>query len=104
MKGILSKKDKIETAIKAGVPSKSMKLTQAHDPKLDEGMLVWLKQEKNSFSELIKEKAMKLAELMHTPDFLACDGRLEKFKKRHGVTFKTVQGKDTAVNSQPLLE
>jgi len=44
VKGILSTKDAIEAAIKAGVPSKRMKLTQAHNPRLDEGVLMWLKQ------------------------------------------------------------
>ena len=41
MKSILSKD---ETAIKAGVPSKRVKLRQAYDPKLYEGVLMWLKQ------------------------------------------------------------
>ncbi|KAF2354416.1 HTH CenpB-type DNA-binding domain, partial [Trinorchestia longiramus] len=53
---------------------------------------------------LIKEKAMKLAELMHIPDFMASDGWLNNFKKRHGITLKTVQGEAGAVDSQSLLE
>lgn len=108
VKGILSKKDAIETAIKTGVPSKRMKLTQAHEPKLDEGVLMWLKQARGHnlpvSGDLIKEKAMKLAELMHIPDFMASDGWLENFKKRHGIAFKTVHGEAGAVDSQSLLE
>lgn len=108
VKGILSKKDAIEAAIKAGVPSKRMKLTQAHDPKLDEGVLMWLKQARGQnlpvSGDLIKEKAMKLAELMHIPDFMASDGWLDNFKKRNGITFKTVQGEAGAVDSQSLIE
>ncbi len=108
VKGILSKKDAIEAAINAGVPSKRMKLTQAHDPKLDEGVLMWLKQARGQnlpvSGNLIKEKAMKLAELMHIPNFMASDGWLDNFKKRHGITFKTVQGEAGAVDSQSLLE
>ena len=107
VKGILSK-DAIEAAIKAGVPSKRMKLTQPHDPKLDEGVLMWLKQARGQnlpvSGDLIKEKAMKLAELMHIPDFMASDGWLDSFKKRNGVTFKTVQGEAGAVDSQSLID
>ncbi|XP_046398110.1 tigger transposable element-derived protein 4-like [Ischnura elegans] len=85
-----------------------MKLTQARDPKLDEGVLMWLKQARGQnlpiSSNLIKEKAMKLAELMHIPDFMVSNGLLDHFKKRHGITFKTVQGEAGAVDSQSLLE
>jgi hypothetical protein len=42
--GILAMKDSIEAAILAGVPSKRKKLTSAHDPRLDEAVLKWLKQ------------------------------------------------------------
>ncbi|CAI9731735.1 Hypothetical predicted protein [Octopus vulgaris] len=44
VKGILNKKDAIEAAINVGIPSKRMKLTQSHNPKLDDGVLMWLKQ------------------------------------------------------------
>ncbi|XP_071439685.1 tigger transposable element-derived protein 4-like [Hetaerina americana] len=104
VKGILSKKGDIE----AGVPSKCMKLTQAHDPKLDEGVLIRQKQARGQnlpvSGDLIKEKAMKLAELMNIPDFMARDGWLDNFKKRYRITFKTVQGEAGAVDSQSLLE
>ena len=108
VKGILSKKDAIEAAIKAGVSSKRMKLTQPHDPKLDEGVLMWLKQARGQnlpvSGDLIKEKAMKLTELMHIPDFMTSDGWLDSFKKRNGVTFKTVQGEAGAVDSQSFID
>ncbi|XP_071438618.1 uncharacterized protein [Hetaerina americana] len=52
----------------------------------------------------INEKAMKLAELMHIPDLLVSDGCLDNFKKRHDITFKTVQGEAGVVESQSLLE
>ena len=41
---------------------------------------------------------------MHIPDFIASDGWLDNFKKRHGITFKTVQGEAVAVNLQSLLD
>ena len=71
-------------------------------------MLIWLKQAREQnlpvVGDLIKEKALKLAELMHIPDFIASDGWLDNFKKRNGITFKTVQGEAGGVDLQPLLE
>ena len=79
MKGILSKKAATKAATKAGLPSKAaiQAATKAGLPskckklfkpvqhsKLGDGMLIWL----------IKEKALKPAELMHIPDFIASDG------------------------------
>ena len=108
VKGILSKKDAIEAAIRAGIPSKRKKLKPAKHLELDEGVLIWLKQAREQnlpvVGDLIKEKALKLAELMHIPDFIASDGWLDNFKKRNGIMFKTVQGEAGGVDLQPLLE
>ena len=60
VKGILSTKDAIEAAIKAGIPSKRMKLKPAQHLKLDDGVLIWLKQARGQnlpvCGNLIKEK------------------------------------------------
>ena len=108
VKGILSKKDAIEAAIRAGIPSKRKKLKPAKLSELDEGVLIWLKQAREQnlpvVGDLIKKKALKLAELMHIPDFIASDGWLDNFKKRNGITFKTVQCEAGRVDLQPLLE
>ena len=108
VKEILSKKDAIEAAIKAGIPSKRTKLNLAQHLKLNDRVLIWLKQAREQnlpvAGNLIKEKALKLAELMHIPDFIASDGWLDNFKKRYGITFKTVQGEAGAVDLQSLLE
>ena len=45
-----------------------------------------------------------MAELMHIPDFIASEGWLDNFKKRNGITFKTVQGEAGVVDLQPLFE
>ena len=106
MKGILSKKDAIKAAINAGVPLKHMKLVQAHDTKLDEGVLMWLKKARGQnlpvSSNLIKE-VMKPAELIHILDFMVSDSWLDNFKKCHSIMFKTVQGKAGAVICNPFL-
>ena len=106
-KEILSKKDAIEAAIRAGIPSKRKKLKPAKHSELDEGVLIWLKQAREQNlpvgGDLTKEKALKLAELIHIPDFIASEGWLYNFK-RNGITFKTVQGEAGAVDLQPLFE
>ena len=76
--------------------------------KLDNGVLTWLKQARGenlpAGSNLIKEKALKLAKLMHIPDSIDSDDWLDNFKKHHGNTFKIVQGKAVAVDLQSLLD
>ena len=109
VKGILSKKDAIEAAIRAGIPSKRKKLKPAKHSELDEGVLIWLLKQAREQNlpvggDLIKEKALKLAELMHIPDFIASEGWLDNFKKRNDITFKTVQGEAGAVDLQLLFE
>ena len=108
VKEILSKKDAIEAAIRAGIPSKCKKLKPAKHSELDEGVLIWLKlaREQNLpfDGDLIKEKALKLAELMHIPDFIANEGWQDNFKKRNGITFKAVQGEAGAADLLPLFE
>ena len=104
--GILSKKDAIKAAIKAGIPSKNMKLKPAQHSKLDNRVLIRLKQARGqnlTVSSNLMEKALKLGKLMHISDFIASNGWLDNFKKRHGITFKTVQGEAGAVNLQSLL-
>ena len=79
----------------------------AEHSQLDEGVLIWLKQAREQIlpvgGDLIKKKALKLAELMRIPDFIASEGWLDNFKKRNGITFKTVQGEAGAVDLQPLF-
>ena len=108
VKGILSKKDANEATFRAGIPTKRKKLKPAKHSELDEGVLIWLKQAREQNlpvgGDLIKEKALKLAEFMHIPEFIASEGWLDNFKKCNNITFKTVQGKAGAVDLQTLFE
>jgi hypothetical protein len=45
-----------------------------------------------------------VAELMEISNFKASSGWLERFKSRHGISFKTVQGEAGAVVQQSLAE
>ena len=108
VKEIFSKKDAIEAAIRAEIPSKRKKLKPAKHSELDEEVLKWLKQAREQNlpvgDDLIKKKALKLAELMHIPNFIASEGWLDNFKKRNGITFKTMQGEAGAVDLEPHFE
>ena len=107
VKGILSKKDVIEAAIKAGILSKRMKLKPAQHSKLDDGVLIWLKQARGRSlpvgGNLIKDKALKLAELMHFSDFIASDGWLDNFKKRPALRSKQCRVKLVQWVYKPFL-
>jgi hypothetical protein len=49
-------------------------------------------------------KGIELAELMKIEGFAASNGWLDKFKERHGIVFKSVQGEAAAVNSVNTLK
>jgi hypothetical protein len=108
VKSILSKRKEIEAAVDGGIPTKRKKLTSAQNLKVDEGVLMWLKQARQQNlpvgGDLLKEKAKNLAELLGVSNFSASEGWLDRFKQRHSITFKSVQGEAGAVNLQPLLE
>ena len=84
IKGILTQKNAIELAITAGAPPKCMSLKRPQSPKLDKAVLLWLKQARGQklpvSGDLIKEKAIKLSELLKIPDFTASKGWLDRFK------------------------
>lgn len=84
MKVNLGKRDVIKAAIKEWVSAKCKKLKVLIDSKIDKGVPIWLKQARSEnvtvSSDLIKEKALKLAKLLHTPDFTASEGWQDKFE------------------------
>jgi len=45
---------------------------------------------------------LKLAELLEIRDFKASEGWLSKFKERHGITFKSIQGEAAAVDLESV--
>ena len=77
-KGILSKKDEIEAAIKSGVQSKPMKLMQTHDPKLDEGTCKGTESTCQRRSD--QGEGDETGQLMHIPDFMTSNGWLDNLR------------------------
>lgn len=53
---------------------------------------------------LIKEKALKLADQFNLHDFIASNGRLEKFTKRYSISFKALSGEAADVNAETCVE
>jgi folylpolyglutamate synthase/dihydropteroate synthase len=77
VRGIIKNKLKIEAALKAGMPRSRINVKLGFNSKLDEGVIMWLKQARGSnlpvSGDLMKEKALKLANLMKIPEFKAID-------------------------------
>ncbi|KAI5099209.1 hypothetical protein C0J45_11348 [Silurus meridionalis] len=53
---------------------------------------------------LLMEKASILAAKLGHPDFKACQGWLDRFKKRHNIVFKAICGESTAVQREQWLK
>lgn len=69
---------------------------------VEDAVIMWLKQcrDKNIpiSGPVLQEKAQHFAEQLSHPDFRASNGWLDRFKKRHEVTFKKVCGESAAVD------
>ena len=78
------KKDAIEAAIKAGIHENARSWAGSTWSSMMRCSYGWSKQRGQNLpvgGDLIKEKVLKLAELMQIPDFIASDGWLDDFKK-----------------------
>ncbi|XP_065357188.1 tigger transposable element-derived protein 4-like [Calliphora vicina] len=52
---------------------------------------------------LIRSKAKEIAENMNFADFSASSGWLERFKKRHNISFRTISGEAASVNQNDVI-
>lgn len=82
-----------------GPKQKRMRLCQYDD--LDKAMLKWIRgiRDRNCpvSGTLLQEKAMEFAKILGYSDFKASAGWMDKFKKRHGLTLKTICGESADV-------
>nr|XP_050037916.1 tigger transposable element-derived protein 6-like [Dermacentor andersoni] len=69
---------------------------------LDESLLTWFKQARaagvNFDGSILREKAMEIADRLGISDFAASNGWIDRFRKRLGITYKTVSGETASVN------
>lgn len=106
LNGIIGSKRKLEEAIQAGGSVKRTRIYPSRHDELEQAILIWFKQVRSQnlavSGQLLKEKAMKLAEELAIDTFHASNGWLEKFAQRHSISFKTVQGEAGAIDMVEL--
>ena len=100
--GILNARDSIEKAIECGDSTKRSRIKPTRHDELEKAILTWFKQVRSQnvpvTGQLLQEKAKQLANELKIEGFHASNGWLEKFTRRHSITFKSVQGEAGAVN------
>ena len=86
---------------KFGPKRKSMKVG-AHD-ELEEVLITWFEATRSNnipvLGPLLQAKAEELSQKMNIHGFHASNGWLDRFKERHGVSFKKVCGESNSVNT-----
>ncbi|XP_035824743.1 tigger transposable element-derived protein 6 [Aplysia californica] len=110
----LKDKAKIREAVEQG-SSKQKRQRTSEFREMEKGLLMWFKearkQETVVWGATLKEKSKELAAKLGHEDFTMSDGRLGRFKRRHGITFKSVNSEsasarniDTSAWSETLKE
>ncbi|XP_065658063.1 tigger transposable element-derived protein 4-like [Hydra vulgaris] len=102
-------KDKIFDAFRQGNLTKRVKLDTYYQ--VNKAVLKWFKRMRADNVPinglLVKEKALYFAKELSFENFQASDGWLDKFKKKYGISFKTISGEAKSDNDQmiaPWLE
>ncbi|KAH7979793.1 hypothetical protein HPB49_011088 [Dermacentor silvarum] len=69
---------------------------------LEEALLKWFKQARasgvNFDGSVLKEKALEVADLLGIDDFTASNGWISRFRARHGIAYRQVNGEAASVN------
>lgn len=69
---------------------------------IDSALLKWFTVQRNKnipiSGPMLQEKAKKIALELSVPEFQASDGWLDKWKKRHQITFRVVSGEAASVD------
>lgn len=101
----IANKTKIMEAYESGQINPSrQKLKKSDNRDLDEAVFIWFKNARSNNipvnGNVIKEKALSLAQSFELTDFRASDGWLDKWKQRHNVAFKAVSGEANDVTPE----
>lgn len=69
---------------------------------LDEAVFTWFKQARaggvNFDGTILREKALEIADKLGIDGFTASNGWIDRFKNRHGITYRTVNGEAASVD------
>lgn len=100
---ILKNRDKTLAANEAGVSKSRVRAREGKFPLLEKALVEWLQLMRSSNTPIdgnfLKEKAKTFAEKMDIEvDFKASNGWFEKFKDRHGLSFKKLCGESADVD------
>lgn len=100
---ILKDREKIQKAYNSGAFTpgrKRMRLADHED--LEKALFLWFKRARSSnlpvTGPILEEKARDIALQIGIEDFKFSDGWLSRFKKRHGLVFRTIAGESAAVD------
>lgn len=85
-----------------GLSAKRIRLRGASYPKVEEALLLWLRDAlaKNIpvNGVLLRKRAEQLAFLLDCADFKCSEGWLDRFKARNGISFKCISGESDSVD------
>lgn len=105
LNSIVSKRAEIEGNAALFGP-KAKRARGAKYGNLDEALLTWFKQARaagiNFDGSILREKAMVIADRLGIADFGVSNGWIDRFRKRHGIAYRTVSGEAASVNVETV--
>ncbi|VDP01602.1 unnamed protein product [Heligmosomoides polygyrus] len=104
----LKDKEKILKTVEEGAESKRARIRAAKHSDLNEALLRWFKDVRSQNipvdTHTLKAKAVELARMLDIGDFNASEGWASRFKSRHGILFKQVQGEAGDVDMEAVSD
>ncbi|KAK8758167.1 hypothetical protein V5799_004198 [Amblyomma americanum] len=103
---VLKNKEAVLDGFEKSFSAKTKRNRDYRYPEVEGALLEWLKNARNAnlpiHGPALTAKAEALALQMGHNDFKCSNGWLERFKKRHGVTSKSIVGESAAVNRDTI--
>ncbi|XP_037576660.1 major centromere autoantigen B [Dermacentor silvarum] len=98
---VVSKRKGIETNAMA-FSGATKQACEAHHGELEEALLKWFKQARasgvNFNGSVLKEKALEVVDALGIDDFTTSNGWISRFRARHGIAYRQVNGEAASVN------
>lgn len=96
-------KEKIQDAVKRGsFATDRRRMRKTPFEEIENVLFLWFKRARSAnfpiSGPILEEKAGEIASQLGIDNFKMSDGWLSRFKKRHGLVFKTISGEGAAVN------